>query len=516
MQAPDESFPLSSEAIVSSPVLTPRVLPSEAWIRMPAQVTTKDLMMLAIVEVLFVLSFPNPIPGGGATLLYLLIGFFFFLIPSAIAAAKLARLLPGEGALYPWIYRALGSFWDVVLGLFCYWLPPLVLLCATSQSIVRLVQALLSSLGLTWFTNGWQVALIVVPAFLVVWLMGHVALRTSLRIVKYTLYSYLAVILTMGLVSVFWLASGSHPIDFDPAPFDPSTGALFPAIMLGLIGIQLPLNLGGELREKRAASRYLVPSVAVIVFGYLIVWFSVTVVYSGVGESAISTTSFGGSIGLLFSLVIGGPLGTVLSLLATVILGVYLIVSNGATSLMQNRLLVMAAYDRRLPSIFKRMHQGIPRLANGIQCLFIALLALSIGVLIPSFSQNPDSATIVLVLVLAAAFVLWLLSAFGLFISAIILVVKHGPEAERAGGPPNLLVVFGSFFGLLASMASLVVVVQFPWVPFLPVGTWVFWIALLVAAPLAIGVSVAFFAPEPEDVWALAERQHAIHKQQAG
>lgn len=490
---------------------TTKTLPSQRWVRVPQQATRKDLVLLGVMLILFVLPFQGIVPGGWTSLLYLVIGCIGILIPTSLATAKLGKMYPGEGGFYVWIYKALGSFWDVLLVLFCGWLPPLFLIAITSQAIIGLMQNLLGAFGLIWFTEGWQVALVMLPALGLIWLIGHLPLRISLRIITYTCYTYLALIAAMGLAASGWLVTGHVPTDASPAPFAITAPhmALFTTMILGFLGIHFPQNLGGEIREPATASRYLLPAVIIIIVGYLLAWFAVTEVFTPAAQAGALSSSAIGNIGLLFAVVVHGPIGYILGSLATLVLLAYLIASDAATSILQSRLVVMMAKDRRLPVWFGRLDQGVPRRANLLQMVVVGVLAILFNFIIPAFSDSPDSSVIVVTLVVAAAFSLWIMSTIGLLVSAIVLVVTQGPFAEQQGGPSNVGVVFWCGAGIVVGAVSLIGIVAFSQTPSLDLGGWILGLSLLVCAPLAIGVTVAYFAPEPEDIKQLARWANA-------
>src|SRR5258708_39776237 len=93
--------------------------------------------------VLFI-SNAGVIPGAGAAaFVYWILGFVTFLIPGAIVTGQLGLMFPGEGSIYVWTNKALGSFWGFFAG-FCAWWPGTLVMVATAVLVVNLLQFFMS------------------------------------------------------------------------------------------------------------------------------------------------------------------------------------------------------------------------------------------------------------------------------------------------------------------------------------------------------------------------------------
>ena len=101
----------------------------------------RDLLVLCLFSVLLVTNLPVIAGAGGASFVYWGLGFLAFLLPSALVCTQLYRMFPGEGAVYLWANKALGNFWDTLLGFFCNWWPGCIGLTIEALACVTSIQA---------------------------------------------------------------------------------------------------------------------------------------------------------------------------------------------------------------------------------------------------------------------------------------------------------------------------------------------------------------------------------------
>src|SRR5213082_1660326 len=110
---------------------------------LPKVLNTFDMIAIFVAIVLFI-SNAGVIPGAGAAaFIYWILGFLTFLIPGAIVTGQLGLMFPGEGSIYVWTNKALGSFWGFFAG-FCAWWPGTLVMVATGVLVVNLLQFLVS------------------------------------------------------------------------------------------------------------------------------------------------------------------------------------------------------------------------------------------------------------------------------------------------------------------------------------------------------------------------------------
>jgi amino acid transporter len=483
--------------------------------RFPSLLTAGDLAILATTLILYVTNISVITFAGAAALPYWILGFLTFLIPSAIVTSKLARMFPGEGAFYVWVHKALGPFWDSLLGFFCLWWPPVLLIIAAGAAVAGFLRSIGQSYGQTWLVEPWQQGIVVLVVLAIAWGIARLPLQTSRSLIRGTCYAYLGLLAVMALVAFFWLAfaHNTSQTDFSSNQFalNSDNFTFYSIVILGCLGIQLPLNMAGEVREAGAVTRYLPRSVLLVVGGYLVVWFAMAAILP---QDPTSSLSAGDpkNIGQIFAVAMGqSAVGHFISALASLILCAFYVVSSGAYSLVQSRLLVMTSLDRRLPAGLSRVDsQGIPQVANTVQIVILIPIAIGIFFIAPVISsQGADFGTIVYTLISASAVVIWAISALALFLVGAILVLRHQQKAQEVGGAPPLIVLLCGILGFVATGVCIwLVLTGTPWTFLLTSNDWFFWVALLVLGSLAVGAVYSFLAPEPADIWSLLARSN--------
>ncbi len=490
---------------------TKSLLPSEVLVagRFPTPLTANDLTVLAIIIVLFVTNASVITLAGAAGLSYWLLGFLTFLIPSAVITGKLIRMFPEQGAFYIWAFKALGPFWSSLLGFFILWWPPLLSLIGVGTFAAAFLGGIGASMGQTWLDQPWEQGLVVLAVLLTAWFIARLPAATSMRLVRGTLYIYLGVIALLGASVIIWLITG-HPsnTDFSTDQFalHPETFTFYSLVILGGLGIQLPLNMTREVRDQgqNALARFLPRTVLVVMASYIVVWLALAVILSPDPTSPLAGATVG-NIGRVFEVALGGMFGHLATIVANLCLVAFCIAASSAYSIVQSRVLVMVAMDRRLPAGLAQLDQdGIPRRAVSFQMLILAALTAVIFFLTPVFgAQGQTFINIVYNLFPASASVLWALSALGLFIIGGVLVLRYPRRARETAGGPISLILLCSVIGALATIAACYLIFTGPWTPFITPEDWSFWIALVVLGSLAVGAVHAFLAAEPEDVWML-------------
>src|SRR5919205_1037207 len=124
MAARDEQL-MVSERI--APGMLPRVLNS------------MDMTIIFVAIVLFIVNASAIQRAGPSAYTFWILGFLAFLIPGALVTAQLGLMFPQEGSLYVWTQKALGPFWGFFAG-FCAWWPGVLVMVATGDAVVTLVQ----------------------------------------------------------------------------------------------------------------------------------------------------------------------------------------------------------------------------------------------------------------------------------------------------------------------------------------------------------------------------------------
>src|SRR5712664_808497 len=246
-----------------------------------------DMVAIFVAIVLFANQGSVIQAAGAAGFVYWILGFVTFLIPGAIVTGQLGLMFPGEGSIYVWTHKALGTFWGFFAG-FCAWWPGILVMIATSDLIVTMLQFLNSS----WLQEPWQQGVVILAVIWFSTALSILRFRVTQNMVNVVFVIYGAAILTVGLAGLAWLLGG-HPAanDFSRNAFGLNSGnaTFYGLVILALLSIEVPLNMGVEIRDRRAITSYLFWGSIVVMVGYLVLTFGAMVVVPVKGDN--STTA---------------------------------------------------------------------------------------------------------------------------------------------------------------------------------------------------------------------------------
>jgi glutamate:GABA antiporter len=487
------------------------VLPSERLSRglaLPRVLRAQDLTVLCLIAVFLITNVSTIASGGGSAFLYLGLGFIAFLIPSALICLQLYRLFPAEGSVYLWTHKALGSFWDMFLGFFCHWWPGAFGLSIEVGAVVTFLQAMNSN----WLQQPWQQGLAEIVVLCLSLLICSLAQRRIQNLLNVVFVGYGIIVVLLGLAGVWWLITGHVAQgDFTSQGFrlTQTNLPLFATVILSLLGLEVPLNMGAEVVNRREGRRYISWSVMITIVGYLIATFGILVVL----PPQDATNS--GLISEVFTKAFGSNIGTICGLFTNVTLVIYFICATVAFNLMFSRLLVVTSVDLRLPRSFHRLNaEGVPFNAMafqvGFNIVFVAIVFFLAPALVPT---NPLESLLVFLITIYGLGVIWELSMAGLFFTAIVLFTRYRRELARRLVAPPIVLYSAAILGIVATLTSIVTIFYAgsPLPFLLSTSEWVYFVALVVLASLALGAVLSFLVPEAEDavdlVTRLARRQ---------
>src|SRR4030081_890804 len=238
--------PAASSELLSEPIgpgLLPKVL------------GPFDMVAIFVAIVLFANQGAVSQAAGAAGFISWILGFVTFLIPGAIVTGQLGLMFPGEGSIYVWTHKALGTFWGFFAG-FCAWWPGILVMVATADLIVTMLQFLNSS----WLQQPWQQGVVIVAVIWFSTLLSILRFRVTQNMVNVVFVIYGAAIATVALAGIAWLMGGHHAAnDFSPSAFSLNGGnaTFYGLVILALLGIEVPLNMGVEVKDRRAITSYL-------------------------------------------------------------------------------------------------------------------------------------------------------------------------------------------------------------------------------------------------------------------
>src|SRR5438132_4631355 len=443
-----------------------------------------DMVAIFVAIVLFAVQGSVVQQAGASAFVYWILGFLTFLIPGAIVTGQLGLMFPGEGSIYVWTNKALGNFWGFFAG-FCAWWPGALVMVATADLVVTLLQFLLTLPPFSLvnpLASLWQQGVIILA---VIWFASGLSIlrfRATQNLVNGVFVIYGAAILAVGLAGLAWLLGG-HPAanDFSRNAFglNSSNATFYGLVILALLGIEVPLNMGVEIKDRRAITSYLFWGSIVVMAAYLLLTFGAMVVVPQ--KDANSTTAILQAV----QIALGSGVSTVVAL----ILIAFFLFNTTVYNYSFARLLFVSGLDRRLPQAMGRVNRNkVPHIAVLTQAVITTIITVLTFIV---FSGNPNLSTQVYLVLQAAVTVIWCLSMVMLFVDVLVIRSKFPTEFKREQLAPSGVFVAASVAGAVASGAGIWVTLTGSWNPLLIAnGPWLLIVGGVTVASLAVAVIV--------------------------
>src|SRR5713101_3407319 len=240
---------------------------------LPKVLNSFDMVVIFIAIVLWIPNAALMTGAGPAAYIYWGLGFITFLIPGAIVTGQLGLMFPGEGSIYVWTNKAFGAFLGFFAG-FCAWWPGVLVMIATGAAVVSLIQQLNANL----LTEAWQQGVVIIAVIAFSFVLSILRFRVTQNFVNIIFVAYGGAILLIGLAGVLWLLTGHHAntdLSFRTGSWGLNRGnfTFYGLVILALLGVEVPLNMGVEINDVRAITRYLFWGSAVVIVAYLILTF---------------------------------------------------------------------------------------------------------------------------------------------------------------------------------------------------------------------------------------------------
>jgi amino acid transporter len=436
-----------------------------------------DMVAIFVAIVLFANQGSVIQAAGAAGFIYWILGFITFLIPGAIVTGQLGLMFPGEGSIYVWTHKALGSFWGFFAG-FCAWWPGILVMVATADLIVTMIQFLNSNL----LQQPWQQGLVILA---VIWISSALAIlrfRVTQNMVNTVFVIYGAAIGAIALAGFAWLLGG-HPAanSFAPSAFGLNSGnfTFYGLVILALLGIEVPLNMGVEIRDRKAITKYLFWGSIVVMAAYLLLTFAAMVVVPQ--AKANSTTAILQAVQTVF--------GSWASTVITLVLIAFFLFNTTVYNYSFARLLFVSGLDRRLPAAMGRVNRNkVPHIAVLTQAVITSIIT-AITFLV--FGGNANLSTSVYIVLQAAVTVIWCVSMIILFVDVLIIRSKYPEEFRREQLVPVGVFVTASVAGAIASFVGIWVTLTGSWnSQLIANGPWLLIVGGVAIASLVVAVVV--------------------------
>ncbi|HEX6478657.1 MAG TPA: amino acid permease [Ktedonobacteraceae bacterium] len=392
---------------------------------LPRALSRVDMLVIFIAIVLFI---PNASivqatqDAGAATYLYWIIGTVTFLIPGAIVAGQLYRFMPVDGSIYVWTHRALGPLWGFFAG-FCAWFPGVLVMLATIDIILSLIQGvgtLIYGAQANWLTEPWQQGIIVLFLLLSAGLFSTMPLQRIMKVARVVILAYVIGIFMVGMAGVIWLLSGHSPqvsLTNSTLEFKGQNIVLYGVIVLALLGVEVPLNMGAETKQPNAARLFLRWGPPLVLLAYLLGTFGVMAVVPP-GSTALEDSTL-----IAVKAVFGLPASILLGVIFMSFFAIATVVYNVAFA----RILFVSALDHRLPpSLAKVNRHAVPHLSTTVQIVIVALISFFTYFIAPLlYNMNATNLTSNIYNVSqATTTVIWCISMVILFLDLPVLLIR--------------------------------------------------------------------------------------------
>jgi amino acid transporter len=448
---------------------------------LPRVLNSFDMTVIFVAIVLFIVNASAIQQAQQAAFTYWILGFLLFLIPGALVTAQLGQMFPQEGSLYVWTQKALGPFWGFFAG-FCAWWPGILVMVATGDAVVTLWQFVDSGS----LSKAWQQGIVILAVLWFSALMSMLRLRMTQTYANWAVVFYGVGIFVIGLAGILWLVGSGHSAtggwgDAANWKIHSGTWTWFGFVILALLGIEVPLNMGVEIVNIRSIKKYLFWGSIVVVFAYL--WATLgTMLALPASKSVGATTDILAAVekGFWGSHAFASVIGIVL---------IWFFVSNTVVyNYSFSRLLFVSGLEQRMPprlgSVNKRTK--VPVYAILTQTVLSSLFV--VAVFNPWVSGDNNQRAYWLFQ--AAVTVIWCVSMVLLF-ADIFLVRRAFPAkfAEVRAAHPYVLYACG-VLGILASAFGAYVTFRSPWTSLFSVMHWRIWLGVLCGVSVAAAVVI--------------------------
>ncbi len=466
---------------------------------LPKVLNSFDMVVIFVAIVLFITNSAvatsiNGASTNGAAYIYWLLGFITFLIPGAIVTGQLGLMFPGEGSIYVWTNKAFGAFLGFFAG-FCAWWPGVLVMIATGDVVVSFIQQLGGQFNANFLAEPWQQGAVIIGVIAFSFFLSVLRFRITQNFVNIIFLAYGGAILLVGLAGVLWLVTG-HPsnTDFSLTAHNwlprGSTASLYGLIILALLGIEVPLNMGVEINNMRSITRYLLWGSVVVMVAYLIGTFGVQLAVPVKDQPNPSAIAEAVQLGF-------GAAGKVLGVIVNLVIIGFFIVNTAVYNYSFGRLLFVSGLDRRMPTVMSKVNANrVPWVAVLVQSIISGVFTIVAFILMPYTLKTGFGAaglsTVVYDILQAAVTVIWCVSMVILFIDVIIIRYKYQEVFARIRLAPVWVFYVCAIVGAIATGYGVYVTFTNPWTGLLTEQQWWLWIGGIGVFSLLIGALLFF------------------------
>jgi len=455
---------------------------------MPKVAGPLGLTATFVLIIFFITNTPTAIQAGAGTFTFWIIGGITFFIPCVIATAQLGHMFPHEGSLYNWTHRAFGGYWSFFVA-FCAWFPCILLMIVAADVVVGYLQGL----NPNWLVQPWQQGLVLMLILAFSGVLATQRFATILTLVKIVLViAFLAVFIT-GLAGVVWLLKGHlSAISFKTPTawglaWNPNgyyTLALFAFIVQAFLGIEVPLNMGGEMTGRKPVTRHLLWGTVLVLVGYFVTSFGLLIV---VGANPIAIANPYAMV-----LAVKTALGPVAGNITALLIMCNFVVTPAIYSYACARLLLVGGIDQRLPMRVARLNKNrVPVNAIIFQTVVAMGFTAILFIVIPAYGGESNAVALnleVYNVLISASTLVWAISTAFLFINLVKFYFSDRRTFRQQLIFPMPVLWISIVFGTTTCVISIIGALVFSLIPKL-IGNNIWW--LIVGGITAVCIVVA-------------------------
>jgi glutamate:GABA antiporter len=451
-----------------------------------------DLVVIFVGIVLFIVNSASLQFAGPALFIFWIVAFLTFLITGAFVTAHLGRMFPEEGSIYVWTHKALGPFWGFFAGFVAWWPGPIVMVLA-GILVATFAQQIATFLDAEILSESWQVGLVVLAVLWFGAAMSLLRMRVTQSYANLQFVFYAAAIFVMGLAGLVWLLGGNEAANsFAAERWNPFQGEALvfgiPAILtaysfciLALLGIEVPLNMGVEVKSADAIRKYLLWGCVFVMVAYL--WTSFGNMATVPLDENNATT--GGAQG------VGIALGEGLGIVVALILMWFFLTSSMVYNYSFARLLFVSGLERRLPHQIGSVNKNkVPANAVLLQTVISSIITIVVFFIIGTVTDlDPNKPYLGL---LAGVTIVWCISTALLFLDIFFAKRANPQKFEEARRVPVAFLYLCGAVGFIANLAAVFLIFTGQWYPDLwpTLAEWNIWMAVITIVSVLVGVSI--------------------------
>jgi glutamate:GABA antiporter len=443
-----------------------------------------DLVVIFVGIVLFIVNSASLQFAGPALFVYWIVAFLTFLITGAFITAHLGRMFPEEGSLYVWTHKALGPFWGFFAGFVAWWPGPIVMMLA-GILVVTFAQQIATFLDAEILTETWQQGLVILAVLWFGALMSLLRMRVTQSYANLQFFFYGTAIFLMGLAGVIWLLGGNESANsFASANWDPFQSGLlttYSFCVLALLGIEVPLNLGVEIKSGRAIKQYLLWGCLIVMFAYL--WTSFGNMVTVPLDENNATTGGAQAVGI--------AMGEFLGIIVAIILLWFFLTASMIYNYSFARLLFVSGLERRLPRAIGQVNRNqVPANAVILQTVLASLITIGVFFIFGAVAGgDPNKPYLAF---LAGVTIVWCISTALLFLD-IFFVKRYFPVKWRDSlQVPEWFLYLCGAVGTVANLAAVYFIFTGAWNPdlFPTLTEWNTWMVVITGLSVAVGLTI--------------------------